>query len=131
LRLGEFQTILGADSVDFDGFNTTVFEQISNSYKKLSDTTETPPIESITIPPPPTEDESSSTGSPSDHDGEGEDEEDFDHSDSQPPPSPVATVSHSFDHLCLDVHSSLSSTRNTFMMTPRWNTTKKPKRSFN
>ncbi|CAF3804827.1 unnamed protein product, partial [Rotaria magnacalcarata] len=31
----EVRSILGADSVNFDEFNVTVFEQISNSYKKL------------------------------------------------------------------------------------------------
>ncbi|CAF0992039.1 unnamed protein product [Adineta ricciae] len=39
----EVRTILGADSVDFDAFNVTVFDQISNSYKKLHEPiTETP-----------------------------------------------------------------------------------------
>ncbi|CAF2752166.1 unnamed protein product [Rotaria sp. Silwood2] len=33
--VGEVRSILGADSVNFDEFNVTVFEQISNSYQPL------------------------------------------------------------------------------------------------
>ncbi|CAF1287861.1 unnamed protein product [Adineta steineri] len=41
----EVRLILGADSVNFDEFNVTVFDQISNSYKKLSEQSSETPVD--------------------------------------------------------------------------------------
>jgi len=43
----EVRTILGADSVNFDEFNITVFEQISNSYQKLSEPSIETPVDDL------------------------------------------------------------------------------------
>ncbi|CAF0901189.1 unnamed protein product [Adineta ricciae] len=60
----EVRTILGADSVNLNDFNTTVFDQISNSYKKLPEpprsTPEPTPLpepsqDSFATPSPPLE----------------------------------------------------------------------------
>ncbi|CAF4795923.1 unnamed protein product [Rotaria sp. Silwood1] len=40
----EVRSILGADSVNFNEFNVTVFEQISNSYQKLSQPSSETPV---------------------------------------------------------------------------------------
>lgn len=78
-----FQSILGADSVNFDEFNQTVFDQISNSYRKISD------VQFTTVAPPSTEtvERPETEGDYEEEEGEGE----FDHPDSPPPP-PIATV---------------------------------------
>ncbi|CAF1068581.1 unnamed protein product [Adineta steineri] len=54
----EVRTILGSDSVTLDEFNTTVFDQISNSYKRLPKPTTPipePTLDSIATPSSPEE----------------------------------------------------------------------------
>jgi len=78
----EVRSILGADSVNFDEFNQTVFDQISNSYRKLSD------VQFTTVAPPSTE--TTEAVERPETEGDYEEEEEFDHPDSPPSP-PVAT----------------------------------------
>ena len=85
---------MGADTVNFNEFNTTVFEQISNSYQKFSESTistETTTT-ATTVAPTPTDDETAPPGSeanPEDLEG---DYDEYDNSESQSG-SPAATVS--------------------------------------
>lgn len=73
--------------MNFDEFNQTVFEQISNSYKKLTDT------QTSTAAPVTTDSTPVSTDEPDQQGLEGDyEEEEFDHPDSPPPPSSVPTV---------------------------------------
>ena len=83
------QSILGADSVNFDAFNVTVFEQISNSYQKLSETIVQPPVDLQDIAAETEQHLKQEQGDHTDeHEHEeGEGEEDF--SDHQPPPPTV------------------------------------------
>ncbi len=78
-----FQSILGADSVNFDEFNVTVFEQISNSYQKLSESTIETPVD--------IDDLAATTEEhlKQQQEEEGEGEEDFDHPETPPPVSTV------------------------------------------
>lgn len=79
---------MGADAVNIDEFNATVFEQISNTYQKTS--SNKPAEETIHIHPP-HESDSTTTHPEDHHDGEGDYDEE-EHSDGSSD-SPVATVS--------------------------------------
>lgn len=74
--------------MNFDEFNVTVFEQISNSYRKLSETTSTEtPVDADDLAAT-TEEYLKQDGE--EEEGEGDDhEEDYDRHE---PPPPVATV---------------------------------------